>query len=95
MAYYDLKNHNTITVVELLEKFSEKKTITEGCISIFEDSIGKPGDRFSQLTALTYSAEKLRFSFGKKETITISYPKGIVINEKVIGVQECKQIEWY
>lgn len=95
MNYYELKNFHSISVAELIKEFKVGNLIKQGCISIFNDSIGKPGDRTVELTNVGMDSDKLIFEFGKYEKIILNEPNNIVINSKVIGVQNCREIRWH
>lgn len=93
MNYYDLSKFETISVNELLESFLGNKTIRSGCIGVFDDTIGRPGDVFYKLLSIVEEGDTLIFNF-ETSTLTITNPEGIVINEKVIGVTYCSKVSW-
>jgi hypothetical protein len=64
------------------------------CISVFEDSIGKPGDRIVELKNITVENNKIIFEFGNNEKIIVKNPSHIVINDKVIGIQDSEKVKW-
>lgn len=94
MNYYNLQEFAPIKTDELLNAFTDNKVLKEGCISVFEDSIGKPGDRFSELRNLSFVDDCLSLEFGGNEKITIKGADHIVINSKAFGIQFCKEIVW-
>lgn len=94
MNYYELKDFKSIESSDLISAFKNGKTITIGCISVFEDSIGKPGDRFVSLKGVFYENDYLVFEFDNDENVIIEKPSHIVVNDKVIGVNSCESIKW-
>ena len=94
MNYYELNNFKSINVKDLIDNFINDITIKVGSISIFGDTIGKPGDRSSLLKSIRNEEDKLIFEFGNDEKITVYNPIYIVINSKIIGIQNCKKVKW-
>lgn len=94
MNYYDLQEFTGLKISQLLESFKSEKTIRFGSISVFEDSIGKPGDRILELRKIEIKEDDLHLYFNENEKIIINKPNHVVINEKVIGIQKCKEINW-
>lgn len=89
-----IKSNNPMYIDELVESFMQNKILKSGCISVYEDSIGKPGDRFSELRKLSFLDDLLILEFGGNEKITIKGADHIVINSKAFGIQFCKEIVW-
>lgn len=94
MNYYVLNEFEPIDTNDLIVAFEDGNTIKSGCISIYEDSIGKPGDRFIEIKNLLVKGDKLVFEFENNEQVIIKKPVHIVINEKVIGVLSCEELDW-
>lgn len=94
MNYYNLEEFEPMKSDELLNAFTDNKVLKEGCVSVYEDSIGKPGDRFSELKRLSFLDDVLILEFGGNEKITIKGADHIVINSKAFGIQFCEEIVW-
>lgn len=94
MNYYELNDFISIQVRELILTFNNGDTITGGCISVFEDSIGKPGDRLVELKKIFVETDELIFEFGNNEKVKVKNPSHIVVNDKVIGIQNCDTVKW-
>jgi hypothetical protein len=94
MNYYELNDFKSIETSQLILAFRNGKTITTGCISVFEDSIGKPGDRLVELKNITEENNRIIFEFANDEKIIIESPSHIVINDKVIGIQNSDKVNW-
>lgn len=94
MNYYELNDFKPIETSQLILAFRNGKTITTGCISVFEDSIGKPGDRLVELKNITEENNRIFFEFANDEKIIIESPSHIVINDKVIGIQNSDKVNW-
>jgi len=94
MNYYELNDFISIQVDELIYSFNSGNTITGGCISVFEDSIGKPGDRLVELKKIFTEKDELVFEFGNNEKVKVKNPSHIVVNDKVIGIQNCDTVKW-
>lgn len=94
MNYYNLSEFNQVTCSDLINQFHKNGTIRHGSISIYGDSIGKPGDNFYLLEAIQrLDNDTIIFEFHQDKIIVYS-PTNIVLNEKVIGIQSAKKIEW-
>jgi len=85
MNYYELNDFKSIETSQLILAFRNGKTITTGCISVFEDSIGKPGDRLVELKNITEENNRIFFEFANDEKIIIESPSHIVINDNLIA----------
>lgn len=94
MNYYNLQEFEPVKIDELLKAFNDNKVLKSGCISVYEDSIGKPGDRFSELKNLSFLGDHLILEFGGNERVTIKGTDHIVINSKAFGIQFCEEIVW-
>ena len=94
MNYYEINDFISIQVDELIFSFNNGDTITGGCVSVFEDSIGKPGDRLVELKKIFKEKDELVFEFGNNEKILVKNPSHIVVNDKVIGIQNCDTVKW-
>lgn len=94
MNYYELNDFKSIETSELILAFRNGKTINTGCISVFEDSIGKPGDRLVELKKIIEENNRIIFEFGNEEKIIVESPSHIVINDKVIGIQNSEKVKW-
>lgn len=94
MNYYELKDFKSIEINELILAFRNGKTIINGCISVFEDSVGKPGDRLVELKKITEENNRIIFEFGNDEKIIVENPSHIVINDKVIRIQNSEKVKW-
>lgn len=94
MNYYNLSDFKQITIENLIQKFQSRKTISQGSISVFSDSIGKPGDNIYTLISIYKNEnESVVFEF-KNDRIVVFNPIFIVSNEKVIGIKNANKIEW-
>lgn len=94
MNYYELKDFESVQINELLLAFKNGETIIRGCISVFEDSIVRPGDRFVELKNIVEENDIVIFEFGNNEKVIVKNPSHIGINEKVIGIHNCNRIDW-
>jgi hypothetical protein len=94
MNYYELNDFTSIETNQLILAFKNGTTIRSGCISVFEDSIGKPGDRLVELKKISEDDDNIIFEFENNERIIIKNPTHIVINEKVVGIQNCEKAKW-
>lgn len=95
MNPYELSNFQAINSFDLITNFNNGKTIRECCISVFDDTIGKPGDRMVELKSIVHVENTLIFEFGVNEKIIITEPEYIVINSKIIGIGSFKMIKWH
>lgn len=93
MDYYNIAEFKAITIGELSEKFINNQTIKRGAISVFGDTIGKPGDLSYSLNRICLEKNKLIFLFGTT-SIIIEKPIGIYINNKIISVHKASKITW-
>lgn len=94
MDYYNLSDFTSITIENLIRSFQLKKTIKQGSISVFSDSIGKPGDNIYSLTSIQKNEnESIVFEFNNDKIIVFD-PIFIVSNEKMIGIRTARKIEW-
>lgn len=91
--FYNKNNFNSISINGLTELFKNNNTIRKGAISIFGDSIGKPGDISYCLNYIKTRENVIEFgiNYGK---ILIYYPFFIVSNEKMICIGDSTRIEW-
>lgn len=78
---------------ELIDKFNKKETIRTGAVSVFGDSIGKPGDLIYTLQNIILESNTLKFLFGNTN-ITIIDPIEIYVKKKTIEVKNCSKIRW-
>jgi hypothetical protein len=85
----------SITPKELIQKFNDGKTIKFGCISVWNDSIGRPGDNIYTLSEVKYLEVPgiLLFSF-KKNSISLRNFKKILINNRMICIEFAEEIKW-
>jgi hypothetical protein len=94
MDYYNLSEFSSIEVTELISKFHSSETIKMGVISVFGDSVGKPGDTIYTISSITQRGlNEIVFDLGELQII-VSEPIGVIVNEKVIGISKCSRIEW-
>jgi uncharacterized membrane protein len=94
MNYYNLSDFDPISIESLISRFQSRQTIICGSISIFGDSIGKPGENIYTLISIHKNEnESVIFEF-KNDRIIVFRPIFIVSNEKLIGVKQAYRIEW-
>lgn len=94
MDFYNLSEFTSINITELVNRFHSNETIKMGAISVFGDSVGRPGDTiYSIKSIIQKELDKIVFDLGELKLI-VSKPIGITINEKVIGISKCSKIEW-
>lgn len=93
MSYYKLKEFTPIDDNTLVDLFESSKTIKRGAISIWGDTIGKPGDTIYHLKSIVKKDKEIVFNFGSSE-IRIINPNNIYVNEKVIGFDKSEKIIW-
>lgn len=93
MDYHNLSLVKSITTDALINSMPDV-IITNGCISVFGDTVGKPGDIIYTLKCIDLVQEGLRFKFGCTTEIIVSEPLDIVINQKVLGIRNCSKITW-
>ncbi|MGB3145688.1 MAG: hypothetical protein WBB24_16430 [Maribacter sp.] len=91
--YYKIENFKEISRDKLISEYKNGGTISNGSISIYSGSYGKPGDAIWELKKLTKTAYGLEFDFGRT-TIQIYNPEFIINNEKVIGIKKSENIKW-
>jgi len=73
--------------------FQAGECIKEGCVAVFGDETGKPGDVIYSLLGIENSNGTLAFLFSGGERLQLHNPRQIVANEKVIGVVACEKVE--
>lgn len=94
MDYYKLSNFNPIIIEDLIQRFQSRGTISQGGISVFGDTVGRPGDNIYTLNSIQkYESESIAFEF-KEMRIIVHKPFFVVSNEKVIGVKNASKVEW-
>lgn len=96
MDYYDLKLSTPIRVEQFIELYEKGLCIQRGGISVFEDSIGKPGDTIYSLIDVQVSYELLtiKFNFSGDEEILIQSPQNVYVNKKIIGIESFEKLTW-
>lgn len=82
-----------ISINELIKLFEENNIIKNGALSVFGDSIGKPGDIIYKLSYIKNNDINIEFGF-KGVKILVYHPNFIVSNEKMICIKYSKKIEW-
>lgn len=93
MNYYELKNFKPLIDRYLPVLFGDGKTIKRGAISVWGDTIGRPGDTIYKLKNIDKKENEIVFDFGSSEIVVIN-PKNTYVNEKVIGFDSCDKIIW-
>lgn len=94
MNYYNINEYTLLKIIALIDAFRQNKTIRSGSISIFDDTIGKPGDRIVELTNILQDGSRLHFVFHNGEKIILTMPSDPIINDKVIGIRDAVEVEW-
>lgn len=92
--YYNIQDFTEITTDQLISDFENKSTIQMGSLSIYNGSLGKPGDRIFKLKNITTFSGGIDFHFDTNK-IRIFEPSKIVVNAKIIGIGKCSHIIWY
>jgi len=93
MDYYNIDLFEPISTDKLQDYYNKGKTITEGNIFIYGDSLGKTGDIHWSLKKIVLNQEKLVFEFDES-LIEINDPNHIVMNEKLIAIRSSSKIIW-
>lgn len=84
-----------MNIIDLIKDFEEDKIIKEGILSVFSDTVGKPGDRILELIKIELTNENvLSFFFGKNEIIQIFNPARINCDNCKIVIHEASRISW-
>src|SRR6218665_273483 len=94
MDFYKLLDFETISIDKFIQMFHSNETIKFGAISVFGDSIGKPGDITYSLESVNKIGDHAIALEFRGLRLIIYNPQNIVINEKVIGGSKCSKIEW-
>jgi hypothetical protein len=78
----------------LISKYNINSTRQTGCVSIFGDHIGKPGDRIVDLLEVKQIDDALLFVFSNNDQITVENPQNIYIGNNSITIVSAEQIVW-
>ena len=65
--YYNFEQFDEIKESVLIENFNDNKTLKNGALSIYDGSLGKPGDRIFHLENITSFSNGLEFKFGTEK----------------------------
>ena len=80
-----------MSVYNLISEIENGKIIKEGVLSIYSDTIGKPGDRILTLNKIELlENNELQFFFGKDEIVRILNPMNMEFNNKIIVINSTR-----
>ena len=96
MNFYDLKLFEPVELESLPDLFKLDKCIKKGGVSVFEDTIGKPGDAIFTLVnvEITHNPLKIILEFRGDEKIVIYNPQNLYVNQKIIAMDSFERLEW-
>ncbi len=85
-----------INPVNLKEFFQQDLCVRRGGISVFEDSMGRPGDTIYSLNEVQISNDPLtiKLKFDGCEEIIILNPENLYVNQKIIGIVSFEKLDW-
>lgn len=80
----------------ILASYKKKLLAINGCISVWGDEIGKPGDNFYSLNNVSYdeNAKELTLHFGSDNIITINNPGFLSIESNSWRINTADRIRW-
>jgi hypothetical protein len=93
MNFYQLSAFEPVSIHTLLKLFVDGETIKSCAISVYGDTVGKPGDTVYSLHGISLIDDSLFFDLGKT-SLTVSGSSGIIVNEKIIGIKKCSKVIW-
>ena len=85
-----------INPVDFKELFQKGLCVKRGGISVFEDSMGKPGDTIYSLNDVQISNDPLtiKLKFNGSEEIIILDPENLFVNQKIMGIDSFEKLDW-
>lgn len=77
----------------MIESYEHSKAAKIGSITIFGDTLGRPGDTSYFLKEISTLDNEVIFEF-KNAIIRVLKPKYFYVNEMMIAIKECEKIIW-